>query len=62
MLPGDKLISRYFSVDNINEAIQAAEREEVIRSVICFWLQKLADMRYKDSVKENRWLMPRLMR
>jgi hypothetical protein len=52
MLPGDKLISRYFSVDDINEAIQAAEREEVIRSVICFWLQKLADMRYKDSVKE----------
>jgi len=52
MLPGDKLISRYFSVDDINEAIQAAEREEVIRNVICFWLQKLADMRYKDSVKE----------
>jgi hypothetical protein len=52
MLPGDKLISRYFSVDDINEAIQAVEREKMIRSVICFWLQKLADMRYKDSAKE----------
>jgi hypothetical protein len=52
MLPGDKLISQYFSVDDINETIQAVEREEVIRSVICFWLQKLAEMRYKDSVKE----------
>jgi hypothetical protein len=52
VLPGDKLISRYFSVDDIIEVIQAVEREEVIRSVICFWLQKLADMRYKDSVKE----------
>ncbi len=52
MLPGDKLISRYFSVDDINEAIQAVEREKMIRNVICFLFHGLADMRYKDSVTE----------
>ena len=35
-LPVDKLITRYYSLDEINEAFQALERGEVIRSVIRF--------------------------
>jgi S-(hydroxymethyl)glutathione dehydrogenase/alcohol dehydrogenase len=35
-LPIDKLISRYYSLDEINEAFAALERGEVIRSVIRF--------------------------
>jgi Zn-dependent alcohol dehydrogenase len=35
-LPIDKLVSRYYSLDEINEAFAALERGEVIRSVIRF--------------------------
>jgi Zn-dependent alcohol dehydrogenase len=35
-LPIDKLITRSYSLDNINEALGALERREVIRSVIRF--------------------------
>jgi len=35
-LPIDKLISRYYGVDDINEAFRALEKGEVIRSVIRF--------------------------
>jgi len=35
-LPIDKLITRYYSLDEINEALGALERGEVIRSVIRF--------------------------
>ncbi|MFC2000417.1 alcohol dehydrogenase catalytic domain-containing protein [Chloroflexota bacterium] len=35
-LPIDKLISRYYTLDQINEAMEALERGEVIRSIIRF--------------------------
>jgi S-(hydroxymethyl)glutathione dehydrogenase/alcohol dehydrogenase len=35
-LPIDKLISRIYSLDEINEAFAALERGEVIRSVVKF--------------------------
>ncbi len=35
-LPIDKLITRNYSLDHINEAVQALEKGEVIRSVIRF--------------------------
>jgi Zn-dependent alcohol dehydrogenase len=35
-LPIDKLISRHYSLNDINKAFQALEKGEVIRSVIRF--------------------------
>jgi S-(hydroxymethyl)glutathione dehydrogenase/alcohol dehydrogenase len=35
-LPIDRLITRNYSLDHINEAVQALEKGEVIRSVVRF--------------------------